>query len=51
MSGGWEQYVREIDARRQFLRRAGLSTVVIGAGPRCSRPAGVRQREGRDCDR
>lgn len=33
MSGGWEQYVRECNTRRQFLRRAGLSTVVIGAGP------------------
>lgn len=33
MPGGWEQYVREINTRRQFLRRAGLTTVALGAGP------------------
>lgn len=33
MPGGWEQYVREINTRRQFLRRAGWTTVALGAGP------------------
>ena len=33
MSGPWEQYLRETNTRRQFLRRAGLTTVAVGAGP------------------
>jgi spermidine/putrescine transport system substrate-binding protein len=33
MSSAWEQYIRDMNTRRQFLRRAGVATVVVGAGP------------------
>lgn len=33
MPGGWEAYVKEINTRRQFLRRAGFTTLAVGAGP------------------
>ena len=33
MAGGWDRYVCEYNTRRQFLRRAGVTTLAVGAGP------------------
>jgi len=33
MTSGWERYVREEQTRRMLLRRMGLTTMALGAGP------------------
>jgi spermidine/putrescine transport system substrate-binding protein len=33
MAGGWDRWVYEYNTRRGFLRRAGFTTLMVGAGP------------------
>jgi len=33
MAVGWDRYIRDYNTRRQFLRRAGMTTLAVGATP------------------
>ena len=33
MAVGWDRWVLEYNTRRTFLRRAGVTTLAVGAGP------------------